>query len=61
MYIAEVYMMKKIHDCPCDPCQNRSKCGREALECKAVKKYYNTGWYTNDLVGVKLKPMKGRR
>ena len=51
-------MSKKIHDCPCDPCHNRIKCGREALECKAVKKYYNTGWYTNDLVGVKLKPMK---
>jgi len=52
-------MSKKIHDCPCDPCHNRSKCGREALECKAVKNYYNTGWYTKDLVGVKLKLMKG--
>ena len=54
-------MSKKIHDCPCDPCHNRIKCGREALECKAVKNYYNTGWYTTNLVGVKLKPMKGRR
>ena len=54
-------MSNKIHDCPCDPCHNRNKCGREALECKAVKNYYNTGWYTKDLVGVKLKPMRGRR
>ena len=50
--------MNKIHDCPCDPCHNRRKCGREALECKAVKQYYNGGWYQTDYVGVKLKPMK---
>ena len=52
-------MSKKIHDCPCDPCHNRSKCGREALECKAVKQYYAAGWYHTNLVGMKLKLMKG--
>ena len=51
--------MKKIHDCPCDPCKNRVKCGREALECKAVKQFYNGGWYHPEFVGVKLKLMKG--
>ena len=52
-------MMKKIHDCPCDPCKNRRKCGREALECKAVKQYYTGGWYHPEFIGLKLKPMKG--
>ena len=54
-------MMNKIHDCPCDPCYNRRKCGREALECKAVKKYYEKGWYMLNLVGLKLKPMRMRK
>ena len=54
-------MSKKIEDCPCDPCHNRSKCGREALECKAVKQYYEKGWYMTNLVGQKLKPMRLRR
>jgi len=52
-------MMSKIHDCPCDPCHNRRKCGREALECKAVKQYYDRGWYQPEFIGVKLKLMKG--
>ena len=52
-------MMNKIHDCPCDPCYNKRKCAREALECKAVKQYYEKGWYQSDRVGLKLKPMKG--
>ena len=51
--------MMKIYDCPCDPCHNRIKCGREALECKAVKQYYNSGWYNTVQVGLKLKRMKG--
>ena len=51
-------MMNKIHDCPCDPCKNRRKCGREALECKAVKQYYDRGWYQPEFIGLKLKPMK---
>ena len=51
----------KIYDCPCDPCHNRSKCGREALECKAVKHYYDRGWYNTAQVGLKLKPMKMRK
>ena len=49
----------KIYDCPCDPCHNRKKCGSEALECKAVKQYYDLGWYQTNLVGMKLKRMKG--
>lgn len=49
----------KIHDCPCDSCPRRVKCGREALECKAVKQYYDRGWYNTDFVGMKLKLMKG--
>ena len=52
-------MMSKIHDCPCDPCYNRRKCGREALECKAVKQYYTAGWYQPEFIGLKLKRMKG--
>ena len=51
--------MKKIHDCPCDSCHNRVKCGREALECKAVKQFYNGGWYQPEFIGMKLKLMKG--
>ena len=51
--------MMKIYDCPCDPCHNRIKCGREALECKAVKHYYDRGWYNTAQVGLKLKRMKG--
>ena len=51
--------MMKIYDCPCDPCHNRIKCGREALECKAVKQYYDRGWYNTAQVGLKLKLMKG--
>jgi len=56
-------MSKQIHDCPCDvgPCPNRSRCGREALECKAVKQYYEKGWYMTNLVGLKIKPMRMRR
>ena len=56
-------MCIKIQDCPCDvgPCPNRSSCGRQALECKAVKQYYEKGWYWTSLVGVNLKPMKMRR
>ena len=54
-------MMNKIHDCPCDLCYNKRKCGRESLECKAVKKYYEKGWYIPNLVGLKLKPMKIRK
>ena len=52
-------MMKKIHDCPCDSCHNRVKCGREALECKAVKQYYDRGWDQPEFIGMKLKLMKG--
>ena len=51
----------KIYDCPCDPCPRRSQCGREATECKAVKDYYNTGWYRKGMVGINLKPMKMRK
>ena len=53
----------KIHDCPCDvgPCPRRSQCGRQATECKAVKDYYNTGWYRQGMVGINLKPMKTRK
>ena len=51
----------KIHDCPCDRCPSRTKCGREALECKAVKQFYEKGWYWTGLVGVNLKPMKMRK
>ena len=56
-------MSKQIHDCPCDvgPCPNRSRCGRESLECKAVQQYYEKGWYMTDRVGLKLKPMRMRR
>ena len=54
-------MMNKIHDCPCDLCYNKRKCGRESLECKAVKNYYEKGWYIPNLVGLKLKPMKIRK
>ena len=53
--------MAKIYDCPCDSCKNRIKCGREALECKAVKQYYDKGWFNTDFVSVKLKPMKMRK
>ena len=52
-------MMNKIHDCPCDPCSNKRKCGREALECKAMKQYYEKGWYQPEFIGLKLKRMKG--
>ena len=53
----------KIYDCPCDvgPCPNRSNCRIQALECKAVKQYYEKGWYRTNLVGVNLKPMKMRK
>jgi len=53
----------KIQDCPCDvgPCPNRGSCARQALECKAVKQYYEKGWYRTNLVGVNLKPMKMRK
>ncbi len=51
----------KSWDCPCDPCPRRSQCGREATECKAVKDYYNTGWYRKGMVGINLKPMKMRK
>ena len=51
----------KIYDCPCDPCPRRSQCGREATECKAVKDYYNTGWYRKGMVGINIKPMKMRK
>lgn len=51
--------MNKVYNCPCDTCSNKVRCGREALECKAVKQYYEKGWYTPSLVGMKLKPMKG--
>ncbi len=56
-------MNYKIQDCPCDvgPCPNRSSCGRQALECKAVKQFYEKGWYWTSLVGVNLKPMKMRK
>ena len=52
--------MKKIWECPCDHCPRRAKCGREATECKAVKWYYDVGWYQPQHVGIKLKPMKMR-
>ena len=51
----------KIYDCPCDPCPRRSQCGSAATECKAVKDYYNTGWYRQAMVGLNLKPMKVRK
>ena len=56
-------MSSQVRDCPCDvgPCPNRSSCGRQALECKAVKQYYEKGWYRTSLVGVNLKPMKMRK
>ena len=53
--------MAKIYDCPCDLCKNRTKCGREALECKAVKQYYDRGWFNTEFVAVNLKPMKMRK
>ena len=51
----------KIHDCPCDQCFSRTRCGREATECKAVKQFYDYGWYRPALVGLNLKPMKMRK
>ena len=54
-------MSKKIYNCPCDRCPQRSSCGSKALECKGVKQYYETGWYQQKLVGVNLKPMKMRK
>ena len=51
----------KVHDCPCDSCKNRIKCGKQALECKAVKQYYDKGWFTTEFVCLKLKPMKMRK
>ena len=51
----------RVYDCPCDSCKNRIKCGKQALECKAVKQYYDKGWFKPELVGQKLKPMKMRK
>ena len=53
--------MSKIYDCPCDTCSLRSKCGREATECKGVKQYYETGWFRTAQVKVNIKPMRFRK
>ena len=51
----------KTYDCPCDKCDLRAKCGAEATECRAVKQFYETGWFHNHQVKVNLKPMKMRK
>ena len=51
----------RVYDCHCDSCKNRIKSGKQALECKAVKQYYDKGWFQTDFVGLKLKPMKMRK
>jgi len=53
--------MKKIYDCPCDKCPQRTMCGSKRTECKAVKNYYNKAWYYDRDVGMKLKPMRFRK
>jgi|2_EtaG_2_1085320.scaffolds.fasta_scaffold98747_2 hypothetical protein len=51
----------RINDCPCDKCPTRTLCGQRATECKAVKQFYNTGWYSEKDVGMKMKAMKVRK
>lgn len=51
----------KTHNCPCDKCDFRSKCGREATECRAVKNFYDTGWYLPSQMKKNLKPMKNQK
>lgn len=51
----------KIKDCPCDKCDFKTKCQREATECRAVKNYYDTGWYMTSQMKKNLKPMKNQK
>ena len=54
-------MTGKIHDCPCDVCPLIKECGQKATECKAVKNFYNSGWYREYQMRMNIKPMKMRK
>jgi len=51
----------KIKDCPCDKCDFKTKCGPAATECRAVKNFYDTGWYMTSQMKKNLKPMKNQK